>query len=183
MKLTDQQMLAMWREAKGLEPMRSDCSIETFDGYDITSAMMVEMRQWYLQLLDTAELRYLELSDITDSLKLKPVANGVWQFSIPTDTRRIITLQINGCKHLTPVQSRAESLREIELNRNRYSRSTAENPLAVITGRIVTLYCATDDGQAPEIIGSQAVVDPGDEWYVMNESALTLLPTSAYGND
>jgi hypothetical protein len=176
MKLTDQQMLALWRRSRRLEPARSDCSIEVFDGYETEAALTLEMRQWYLDLLDNADLKYLELSDIATQLKFSPTASGAWQAELPLSTRRIIALQISGCAHRTIVSSVVEAERQITLNTNPYSRSGLTRPVAYVVGRTLSLFCKTDDGVCPTITAASAVVDPGDELYIFNDSALTLLP-------
>ena len=176
MRLTDQQMLTLWRRACRLESARSDCSIDEYDGYNITAAMMMDMRLWYLNLLDTAELRHLVLTDITAKLKIKQAADGVWCFSLPTDTRRLVSIHVEGCAHTIVVINADDAQRLITLNSNRYSRSGMTNPVAILRGREVTLYCNTADGNAPTISSTQAVEDPGDEYYDLNESALSLIP-------
>jgi hypothetical protein len=176
MKLTDAQMLALWRRAQNLEPERSDCSIEVFEGYDITSALNTAMRQWYLNLLDTAPLQYLQTTDISTQINLKQIATGVWQCSLNANVRRLISLQIEGCTHTTTIINHDNAQREIALNTNRYSRRGTANPAAVQQGKTITLYCKTSDGAAPAIAGATAIVDPGDEWYVFDESALSLIP-------
>lgn len=169
-------MLALWRRVHRLEPARSDCSIEVFEGYDVAAAMRLDMRQWYLGLLDSAEVRYLVTDDITDQLTLTRVADGVWQMTLPVDVRRLITLRVSGCPRATVVQTANE--RAVVLNTNRLVRSGTANPVAVADGKEITLYCKTADGTAPAIVGTQAVVDPGDEWYVFDEAALSLIPNT-----
>jgi hypothetical protein len=178
MKISDQQMLAIWRRVHRLEPARSDCSIETFEGYDLDAAMQLDMRQWYLQLLDTAETRYLELSDVASQLSLTALADGVWQIALPADVRRLIAMQIDGCAQQTIVTNVADAQRQITLNTNRYSRAGLCAPVAVAQGRTVTLFCKTATGEAPQLLRVQAVTDPGDEWYVFDESALSLIPNT-----
>jgi hypothetical protein len=176
MKLTDAQMLALWRRAQGLEAERSDCSVEVFEGYDIASALSTAMRQWYLNLLDTAPLQYLVCTDISTQITLTNIADGVWQFSLGAEVRRLISLQIEGCTHPSNIQTYDNAQREFALNTNRYSRRGTANPAAVQLGTTVTLYCRTATGNAPVIVSAMAVTDPGDEWYIFNESALSLIP-------
>lgn len=176
MKLTDAQMMTLWRRAQGLEAARSDCSIEVFEGYDISSSLITAMRQWYLNLLDTAPLQHLQTTDISSQIILTNIAAGVWQFTLASDVRRLISMQIEGCSHATNILSYDEAQRQIALCTNRYSRNGIANPLAVRQGSVVTLYCRTSNGEQPVITSSIAVTDPGDEWYIFNESALSLIP-------
>lgn len=176
MKLTDTQMLALWRRAQNLEAARNDCSIEVFEGYDIASALNTAMRQWYLNLLDTAPLQYLQTTDITSQINLTNIAPGVWQFTLGESVRRLISLQISGCTHATSILPADAAQRQIALSTNRYSCAGTANPVATQLNRTITLLCRTADGKAPTILSSVAVVDPGDEWYVFDESALSLIP-------
>lgn len=178
MKLTEQQMLAHWRRHRGLVPERSGCSIEVFDNIDLTARLHLEMRQWYLNLLDHGDLRHLMLHDVCGRLTLSGGKDGVYRLALPVDVRRLISLIVEGAE-ATPVTvatlEKSDARRDI-LNRNIFSRSGRHRPTAVADedGRGVTLFCR--DGRRPLVIlSAMAVTDPGEETYEMDESALNLL--------
>ena len=176
MKLTDQQMLNLWRQANNLETARNDCSIEVFEGFDYSAAIITAMRQWYLTLLDTAPLQYLQTSDITSQIALTSIGNGVWQFELGADVRRLIAIQIEGCAHLTNILTFETAKNQIALNTNRLIRSGINNPLAYKQGNKITIYCRTTNNSTPKITSTIAITGPGDEWYIFNESAISLIP-------
>ena len=181
MTLTDAQMLGHWRRHRGLEDARADCSIELFEGMDINTALRVEMRQWYLNLLDTAPLRYLQLTDISSRLTFTPTATaGVWTAALPVDVRRLITLTLEGAAPADVEEANPTGRRAV-LNSNPYVRACRHRPTVTVSAdRTVTVVCNTL--HLPPVIAAMAVVDPGDELYTFDESALSLITkTEQYG--
>ena len=64
MTLSHEQMLAQWKMRHYLEPVRSDSEVSRSNVVNVDYMLSLEMRDWYLELLDKGELRYLELTDI-----------------------------------------------------------------------------------------------------------------------
>lgn len=180
MTLTHTQMLALWRRAAGMEESRSDCSIEQFEGLDLDAALATAMRQWYLRLLDTADLRHLVITDISSRLSLTRTAPGVWQAQLPVDVRRVLTVETASA--LCPLSvidgasDKPEHQRSLALQANPFSRAGSLCPLASLTADVLTIYCMPDSETPPSLRRVAAVIDPGDEIYEFNESALGLLP-------
>ena len=181
MTLTHAQMLALWRRAAGLEESRSDCSIEQFGGLDSDAAIATAMRQWYLNLLDTAPLRHLQLTDIAAGLQLKADSEvpGKYSIQLPANVRRACSLVLVGSVLSVPILESGsvaspDMARLAALQANPFSRAGALRPVAVRSGSTVTLFSASQ--AVPVLSRLWAVVDPGDETYVMDESALSLLP-------
>ncbi|MDO5394447.1 MAG: hypothetical protein Q4F07_00625 [Bacteroidales bacterium] len=175
MRLTSEQMLGHWRRYRRLDPERADCSIELFDGINTDIRLAMEMRSWYLELLDNGDLRHLVLTDIAPRLKLTSVYSGVWQCRLPADVRRVAGISLAGAaSEIVPVCGDPGN-RFKTLCTNRYSRPDTAFPAAHISDSgLMTLYCAgTASAPVPEAV--MAVVDPGDEEYVFNDSALALL--------
>lgn len=173
MRLTSEQMLALWRRAQGYEAARTDCAVEIFEGQDLTAQWLTAMRNWYLELLDTGDLRYLTLTDIAPRLAFAPAApGGVWTAHLPVDVRRVVSLQVAGAQMPTVIGTDA---RRMALNANRYGRSSQLMPTAAVTGRDLTLWCCTDNGYQPQITNVMAVTDPGEDFYDFDESALSLI--------
>lgn len=178
MTLTDQQMYTHWRRYRGLEPELSDCSVEMFEGADLTARLHVEMRQWYLDLLDHGDLGLLTLTDVASRLAFTPAdAAGVWRAPLPPDVRRPVTLTLAGGLTVAVQHAGDPAVqRALMLANNPYSRQCAMQPLVYVDGgRTLTLVAAGSDSQAPHVLSAMAVVDPGDELYTMDESALGLL--------
>ena len=180
MRLTDSQMLAHWRVYRGLANEHAECSIEIFDNINLDQRLRMEMRQWYLDLLDNGDLRHLVLTDISDRLKPVPLQTGIWRIKLPGEVRRLVSLVVDGAD--APVKLiRETDVRRIKLNRNPYSRSSAAFPTAIITpDGWVTLYCRRRS--LTLTCYGTGVVDPGDEVYEMDESALALLYKTPFPN-
>lgn len=134
------------------------------------------MRQWYLDLLDNGDLKYLIKKDIASRLTPKRVGDGVWRITLPYDVRRLVTLEISGAEAPVALMAPGSDPRREVLNSNPYSRSGQTQPTAVVAADgTLTLYCKMSD--TPVISRALAVVDPGDEEYELDESALKLLYT------
>lgn len=163
-------MLGHWRSARGLEPERGDCSVEIFDGADVTARLATEMRQWYLNLLDTAPLRYLTLTDI--AAKVHPVVTeiqGLWTAHLPRDVRRTVSLLLEGAPAPAPVLAADRLPGRVY---NPYVRGCDAAPRAFAVDGILYIYSS----RMPVLKALTAVIDPGDEEYVFDESALGLIP-------
>lgn len=181
MILTLQQMLGRWRTAQGYEPARLDCSAEVFEGWDVTERLTGEVRRWYLELLDTAPERYLCPRDISADLRLTDVGAGVRTALLSPSVRRVLSMTVRGAGAPVRVVSTdsgaaaADDLRRLTTRaRNPYTAGSAANPVALVSGRRLWLWCGDVDPLVTEV---RAVVDPGDETFEFDESALALIPT------
>lgn len=175
MKLTDKQMLDHWRESRGFVSAHSGCSMELFDYTDLKQRLNVEMRQWYLHLLDHGDLRYIVLHDVAERLTLTGDLGGIWHARLPVDVRRLVSLTVSGAEVPVTVASAGSDVRRDTLNRNRFARSGRHRPTAFVNDDgTLTLFCR-DAVTKPVILSAMAVVDPGDETYELDESALKLL--------
>ena len=162
MTLDFDTMMAHWRRARGLEPERNDCSVEVFDGVDLTARLAGEMRQWYLKLLDTAPLKYVVQTNIASKVTLRPgSAAGLWTAALPPDVRRVTTLTLAGAP--APLQVSASAPLHFG---NPYARQLQP----FVSGRTLYLYA-----EEPVLETLMAVLDPGDEEYTFDEAALGLI--------
>lgn len=172
MRLSFDSMMSQWRSARGLDPERSDSSVEVFEGAGVAGRLATEMRQWYLHLLDTAPLRYLVLTDI--AAKLQPCGDSDGTFStytLPRDVRRVIDVTIEGFGRPVPVTDGADST-WAGVTGNPYVRGNALGPRAFVSVDTLTVISDTP----PVLTRVRAVTDPGDEEYIFDESALSLIP-------
>ena len=65
--LTREEMLALWRRMRTVEPLRLDCSVGRTDSVDIDAILDGEMRLWYLNLLDSADPDLLPVENVADA--------------------------------------------------------------------------------------------------------------------
>lgn len=172
MRLTHEQMLALWRRLRGYEPERSDCSVEIFEGIDRTAVMSSRMRSWYLNLLDTADAQFLKPADIAAKLKWTRTAPGVWTAGVPADVRRVLSVTPAGTYAPVAVTSPGGNPRAEALSANPYGRGSCR-PLCAFDGRTLALYTSPEVTAMP--VEVMAVQDPGDEFYEFDESALSLI--------
>lgn len=165
MRLTHNQMLAHWRRAHGYEDARLDCSIEHSQGIDLTMKMVTGMRGWYLNLLDTGELRHLVLTN--EAARLSAAASegeGVMQIGLPPDIRRVVGVDLDGTSLGPPnPEAVAAGLR------NPFDMRPA---WAVTSDRLLII---TSPHPLTNVTAINCVTDPGDEFYDLDESALSLL--------
>lgn len=174
MRLTDAQMLTHWRIHRGLVNEHAQGSVEVFDNKDLTKRLHMEMRQWYLELLDNGSLRHLILNDIKNRISVSNVGKGIWHLKIPADVRRVVSVAIDGADTTVTFYDPAVDSYQHALNANQFSRSGMARPTAIINpDKSITLFCCSP--QTPVLAYAMAVVDPGDEVYELDESALSIL--------
>lgn len=141
-------MLDLWRLAAGLVPAEAEASVERFDSLDIDRRLEIAMRAWYLDLLDNAPVRYLAPGDISRRL--------VWRrdsFSLPVD------FVCSGRDLVVPADGYV------------FTRSTC-SPLCY--GAVPPEPGGASAFRVPEVV--LAITDPGEETYILDDSALYLIP-------
>lgn len=171
-RLTSDEMLQIWRERAGLEPINTDCSIERFDGIDLNAMIRQRMRQWYLAMLDEGRPEYLgtpseaaELFTVTPDGRI--TADGT--------VRRTMTLQLSSWKRPAAVKDIADIAGLVPLEANLYSAAGEMSPLAwrESSGIIRVTPCTTSDA----ITSALAYTDPGEDLYILDERGLSTIPT------
>lgn len=165
MTLTHQQMLAHWRRARGVEDSREGCSIEVYEGVNTALRHATDMRMWYLNLLDNAPLRYLVTHDVAGQAGIMEVAPGIWQITLPTAVRRVVSVTTADSAGPIAVQDR-------NFPTNPFLRGSQLFPVVVRDGRNLQMHSV----ETPVLRQLIAITDPGDEVYELDESALSLLP-------
>lgn len=180
MQLTHEQMLVHWRRARGLESLRAGATLEYAENIDQTVALAVGMRQWYLALLDTGPLPALCVTDIATRLVWEKMTDNTWRTRLAPDVRRIVDIAIDG-QNFTVDITPATSADPVDpaLANNPYTRRLARCRAWLSEG-FLWLYRPLAD-TPPSSITVNAIVDPGEELYVMDESALGLLPKPPEG--
>lgn len=159
------EMLAHWRRAFGMEPSLTGVDIETFEGMDISSMILIHMRRWYLNLLDTAPDSTLpvETLSLTATVAGSAVAPRV---QLPQKVRRILTVEVPGWIHPVVPQKLVDSGPILSRMASPFGRPSALCPFAAIDG--TSLFVAPTDGRVDVV----AVTDPGPQVYILDESLL-----------
>lgn len=183
--LTQAQMLSLWRRAQGLEPAAAAVSLEQWDSIDTEAQLVLRMRQWYLHLLDTGDEALVATSDISSQIALRRIGDGVYAATLPAACRRLLRLSITDDCGTSMVVPTAEDIPETAVTRYRRRRANPWGASAFVPARafvhgqslIVTCGAGPEDADAlPVVSDAQAVVDPGDETYILDEAALATIP-------
>lgn len=183
--LTQAQMLSLWRRAQGLEPTAAAVSLEQWDSIDTEAQLALRMRQWYLRLLDTGDETLVATSDISTQISLRRVGDGLYAATLPATCRRLLRLNITDECGTSMVVPDADAVPETAVTR--YHRRRA-NPWgapafvpvrACVRGHSLVVACGHGPSGAdtlPAVSEAQAVIDPGDETYILDEAALATIP-------
>lgn len=174
--LTDERLLGLWRERARLEPVLSDASIERFDCVDINSRLRMDMRQWYLELLSSGPLEMVDVTDVKARTRVEPAAtHGIWNITLPASTARLVSISLN---HRGPVRimdpDSPEGLRCRQLLENKFVRMGCI-PVAFHrpgTRQVTLFYSST-----PELYKVMTVEIPEDDIYILDEKALSTIPS------
>jgi hypothetical protein len=162
------QLLEYRRKIAGLEPLRTDCSIEIVDGIDVDSLLEQELRLWYLDLLDNGDVALLETTDIASTLALSTRPDGAAIIKLPDNCRRVLSIRLNGWLTDAKVLDLRSAERRLQLLRNAYARPGTADPLAVDLGNGSLLVAPADSYVASAV----AIRDPGDDKFIFDEKAL-----------
>lgn len=183
--LTQAQMLSLWRRAQGLEPTAAAVSLEQWDSIDTEAQLALRMRQWYLRLLDMGDETLVATSDISTQISLRRVGDGLYAATLPATCRRLLRLNVTDECGTSMVVPDADAVPETAVTRYRRRRANpwgapAFIPVrACVRGHSLVVACGHGSGGAdtlPAVSDAQAVIDPGDETYILDEAALATIP-------
>lgn len=174
LNLSEQEMLALWRNVMCLDPVRRECSVERDDGIDLDGKLTTHLRQWYAKLLLTAPLELVPVEDEKADVVLEAEADGVVVATLPSQAVRPVEWELAGWQcavtdFLSPDDERAR--RQLSA----WTRSGPSNPAAVMHNRQIRLY-STMPGTMPVLTAAWCVVKPDDNRYIFHRAALETLP-------
>lgn len=163
---------------KYMVPLRTDCNVSRADnGIDYESMASIEMTDWYLNLLDTADPGLLDPVDIADeTASVYHPSRKVLEITLPDNCRRIASLFIKG--HTAPIVPVAANSAQARLQQSEYSCGGSIMPVAVAAESKLYLYAADCNGNPPQITSIMAVTVPPDGFFRMNPKALSTIPKS-----
>lgn len=172
-KLSSDEMLAQWKLRRGFAPLRVDCMITRSDGVDLDELLRLEMRDWYLNLLSTAQVEMLATTNIADDIAIVPMSDGEATVMLPQNCRRIVEFQLEGWERPAIILTDASS-REAFMQQNPFARGNSVQPIALKHGNRLFLYTVPQN-QQPKITRAIAVMEPTDGSYEMDETALSTI--------
>lgn len=170
--LSSDEMLAQWKLRRGFAPLRADCVVSRSDGVDLDALLRLEMRDWYLNLLDTAPTRLLSLTSIADDIAIVAHDDNTATVTLPQYCRRLVEFQLDGWAR--PATITAPDTPLARLQANRYSRGGCESPVVVRHGNRLRIY-SLPSNSTPTITRAIAVMEPANGNYEMDESALSTI--------
>ncbi|MEZ3525578.1 MAG: hypothetical protein K1V77_08475 [Muribaculaceae bacterium] len=166
--LTHSEMLKLWRTRAGLEPRRTDCTVERVEGIDADTIIEPRMRAWYLHLLDTAPAELLPVDDAAASISL---AGGCG--TLPPHVRRLLALRLSSWSTTAIPASAEHAARIAALARNPYSAPGTSQPACTVAARRISV-APWHTGDI--VVMATAVSDPGPDTYILDESLLSQIP-------
>ena len=181
--LTKTEMLKRRRIAGGLEPLLADCTIERTDGIDVDAILADELRKRYLDLLDRGDRSLVAADNIAATASCvsdgDELAGGA-RVSLPTLCRRVFELQLHGWSRAVEVRPADEAEAIISRQQNPYTAASAAHPVAVfaggaVAGSVPDILAWPAGGPHPQAVAVTAAIDPGEDYYTMDEAALALL--------
>lgn len=170
--LSSDEMLAQWKLRRGFAPLRTDCVLSRSDGVDLDALLRLEMRDWYLNLLDTAPTRLLSLTSIADEIAIMAHDDNTATVTLPKYCRRLVEFQLDGWTR--PATITTPDTRLARLQDNRFSRGGCESPVVVCHSNRLRIY-SLPSNSTPTIIRAIAVMEPANGNYEMDESALATI--------
>ncbi len=163
-------MLRRYHEPAG----RVDATVTRHFGVDMEAIAKMEMRQWYLNLLDTGEPRFLAPGDYSLDVNLSTMADGSLEITLPVGTRRVMEVQLScWSRPATICLSPDETL--LRRLANPFSRPGQTMPVAIVNSNKLKLYSLPQGQASTRVTRLSLVVDTGADCYRMDESALSLI--------
>lgn len=173
--LTTDEMLEVWRLHRALLPLREDCVVERHDGIDLDIYLRREMRNWYLELLDTAPLEMLKVTDIADETMVRLNADRSGTVILPDRCRRVTEVKLDGWLRPARIVDAAE-LPVVSWQQNPFTMGDEAEPIAICDCGSLQLYSVPDGVTAPRLASLKCVIEPDEGIYELDERAFSLIP-------
>lgn len=167
-------MLGIWRAALGYDELRTDCTVEVYEGREINDVLSRAMRSWYLRLLDTASPGLLP-TRASAARSTEAAGTALVRAVLPPDMRRPLMVDAPRWSRPAAVEDNLGRLHDVDAP---YGCPDAASPLAVLASDGSLLLAPLEDGDAFTVTG---VYDPGPEQYILDESFLSTIPATIPG--
>lgn len=167
-------MLVLWRTSLGLDTVHESCSVQAVEGLDVDRYIERAMRLWYLEILDRAPSRLVHTADVASRATLA-VSGSRGSVTFPADVRRVLSVRLSGWNAPAQVAAGKEAARRLARCASPFGRPGPCRPLVVECAQGVEVMPAAASDTVAEL---RAVVDPGPEVYILDESLTATIPTS-----
>lgn len=175
-RFTTDELLAEWSLRKGFEPLRNDCQVTRTDGIDLRQLMLRDMHAWYMDLLHTAPVRLLPVSDLASAVPVGAGSDGSAVINLPANVCRVVEVRLAGW-HRSAVIVTDMSSPQAVAQTNPYSRAGCYAPVALVDGKVLRLY-SPPSGAAIALESLLCVELPPPDVYPLHPEALALIPSS-----
>lgn len=167
---TKTEMLTIWRNALGLTPVNDDCNISSVESLDIDRWLCRHMRQWYLNILDTADPW---LCPVTNAARQADLSRrGLFGLiTLPEGTRRALSVKMSEWINPVQVQPYADVMDRVRRMASAFARPGCHEPLAYNGAQGVMV--APVQGTVEHLT---VIADPGEELYILDEVLLSTIP-------
>lgn len=173
--MTSDEMLELWMLRRYRLPVRADASVTRRAGIDVERLARVEMRGWYLDLLDRGDERYLAVSDVAGKVAVARLGGGRGMVRLPADVRRVLEVKLRGWER--PAVIVADEAGELwRRQANEYARAGVCRPVALVSGGRLWMNGVPDDDEGAGLETLRVVADAGEDVYELDDAALTLIP-------
>lgn len=174
MNLSENEMLALWRQVMNIDVNRTNCQVEVDDGIEIDALLRTHIKQWYDNLLETAPLQWLPQTDVASQAVATANSEGVVNIELPNGCVRLSQLMLQGWQQ--PVTQFHQPDDDVALMQTSpYLRGALCNPVAVLYEQSVMAY-SIEPGTQPVVTQLLAVMRNDAGKYVFSRSAIATIP-------
>lgn len=174
MRMSETEMVALWRQIMNLDVPRRDCVVEREDGIDVDGLLRSHIRLWYEHLLLTAPNNLVPVEDVGSETTAQADACGVVTLTLPARCVRLLEVEMQGWRGALSRFAEPDSV-EAQMQRSPWLRGGNEHPVAVKHPDRVVLYGITP-GSEPVVRRALAVVRPEAGYIVVSREALSTVP-------
>lgn len=179
MRLTESEMLNLWKTVMHLQPVHSGLSVERSDGVDLDAILLTRIRQWYAQLLQSAPENVVPVADVKDALSVSVADNGVVTAVVPPQCVRPVEWKLKGWKKSVTLFLEPGAP-EVAYMYNDWTSPGIFDPAAIDFGDRLLLF-SLPAGELPEVEVARCVVRPADGTFAFHASALSTIPVWKFG--
>lgn len=172
--LTKEEMRSRLRCLAGLDPERSDCSVEYTDGVSLDDFLDIKLRSWYLALLSDGDVSLLAPADAASAARCTAGPAGGVSVDLPAMCRRVCDIRLAGWHRAATVLPASECAATVRRQSNPFLAATADSPVAVVApggsgGAMGTVF-AWPYADKAELL--TVVLDTGPDTFSFDETAL-----------
>lgn len=171
LRVSESEMLTLWKNILHLDVPRTDCDVQRIDGIDLDATIWLHIRQWYAHLLQTAPLHMVPVEDVIGTAIITTNFDGLTQVQMPARCVRPVEVRMVGWKRsVTEFLSPDHPVAKMQSNA--LLRAGNENPVVVAYDNRLELYPSATTGMPAAVENLRAVTAPADGTFAFSPEAL-----------